>query len=184
MINYTKQDIIDSVNYGFKYALESQNDGKEVPEGNILQWLIGVKNYSYNEVMEIEDTIKISLYNTALIKIIKGHYEKYGNSEDLLNKIFNKIYGIGKYLNVSIISKMSYLRNVYHDVNRMANATQIEEIILSNCYKSNRDSNFDRYDYYKILVADLIIYKNGLKVIDLDLDEEEESKIIKILNGK
>jgi hypothetical protein len=31
--------IIKAVQYGFGYALNSQNDGKAVPTGNILQWL-------------------------------------------------------------------------------------------------------------------------------------------------
>lgn len=34
-----KELIIDAVQYGFGYALNSQNDGKSVPTGNILQWL-------------------------------------------------------------------------------------------------------------------------------------------------
>lgn len=37
------QDIIDAVQYGFKYRTESQNDNISVPEGNILQWFYNKK---------------------------------------------------------------------------------------------------------------------------------------------
>lgn len=42
-MEYTLQDIIDAVQYGFDYRGESQNDGKKVPAGNVLQWLMGKK---------------------------------------------------------------------------------------------------------------------------------------------
>ncbi len=42
-ITYTLQDIIDAVQYGFDYRIEAQNDGKSVPSGNVLQWLMAKK---------------------------------------------------------------------------------------------------------------------------------------------
>lgn len=42
-IEYTIEDILAAAQYGFKYAIESQNDGKSVPNGNILQWLMNRK---------------------------------------------------------------------------------------------------------------------------------------------
>lgn len=42
-MEYTLQDIIDAVQYGFDYRGESQNDGKKVPLGNTLQWLMWKK---------------------------------------------------------------------------------------------------------------------------------------------
>ena len=43
-MKYTLQDIIDAVQYGFDYRVESQNDGKKVPLGNTLQWLMAKKD--------------------------------------------------------------------------------------------------------------------------------------------
>jgi hypothetical protein len=43
-MEYTLQDIIDAVQYGFDYRGESQNDGKKVPLGNTLQWLMAKKD--------------------------------------------------------------------------------------------------------------------------------------------
>jgi len=43
-LKYTTQEIIDAVNYGFKYAIESQNNGLYVPIGNILQWIMHKRN--------------------------------------------------------------------------------------------------------------------------------------------
>lgn len=40
---YSLQDIIDAVQYGFDYRGNSQNDGKKVPLGNTLQWLMAKK---------------------------------------------------------------------------------------------------------------------------------------------
>lgn len=42
-VHWTLQDIIDSVQYGFDYRDISQNNGKNVPNGNVLQWLMGKK---------------------------------------------------------------------------------------------------------------------------------------------
>lgn len=39
-IKFTLQDIIDAVQYGFDYRVESMNDGKSVPIGNTLQYLM------------------------------------------------------------------------------------------------------------------------------------------------
>jgi len=43
-IIYTLQNIIDAVKYGFDYRDISQNNGKNVPNGNVLQWLMSKKN--------------------------------------------------------------------------------------------------------------------------------------------
>lgn len=40
---YTLEDIIEAVNYGFNYKDNSQHD-REVPVGNTLQWLMARKN--------------------------------------------------------------------------------------------------------------------------------------------
>ena len=42
-VEYTLEDIIDAVQYGFDYRVNSQNDGKSVPLGNVLQWLMSKK---------------------------------------------------------------------------------------------------------------------------------------------
>lgn len=43
-LKYTTQEMIDAVNYGFKYAHESQNHTGDVPLGNILQWIMYKRN--------------------------------------------------------------------------------------------------------------------------------------------
>ena len=43
-MEYTLEDIIDAVQYGFDYKTESQNNGQNVPIGNTLQWLMSKKN--------------------------------------------------------------------------------------------------------------------------------------------
>ncbi len=43
-LKYTTQEMIDAVNYGFKYATESQNHTGDVPIGNILQWIMYKRN--------------------------------------------------------------------------------------------------------------------------------------------
>jgi len=42
-LEFSLDDIIDAVQYGFDYRVSSQNDGKSVPVGNILQWLMSKK---------------------------------------------------------------------------------------------------------------------------------------------
>lgn len=42
-VEYTLEDIVDAVQYGFDYRVNSQNDGKSVPLGNVLQWLMSKK---------------------------------------------------------------------------------------------------------------------------------------------
>ena len=39
-MKFTLEDIIDAVQYGFDYRVESMNDGKSVPLGNTLQYLM------------------------------------------------------------------------------------------------------------------------------------------------
>lgn len=41
---WTLDDIVQAAQYGFKYRGESQNDGKQVPVGNVLQWLMARKS--------------------------------------------------------------------------------------------------------------------------------------------
>lgn len=43
-LKFTTQDMIEAVNYGFKYALESQHNNEFVPNGNILQWIMYKRN--------------------------------------------------------------------------------------------------------------------------------------------
>lgn len=43
-LEYTLDDVVKAAQYGFKYRGESQNDGKEVPVGNVLQWLMHRKS--------------------------------------------------------------------------------------------------------------------------------------------
>lgn len=52
-MEYTLQDIIDAVQYGFDYRAKSQNDGERVPLGNTLQWLMSKKN-----LMEVPEDFK------------------------------------------------------------------------------------------------------------------------------
>lgn len=46
VIEFTLEDIIDAVQYGFDYRVESMNDGKSVPLGNVLQHLMYTKKLS------------------------------------------------------------------------------------------------------------------------------------------
>lgn len=43
-MEFSLQDMMDAVQYGFKYHRDSQNDNVEVPTGNILQWLMYKKD--------------------------------------------------------------------------------------------------------------------------------------------
>lgn len=43
-LNYTTQDILDAVQYGFDYRSEAQNDNVKVPIGNVLQWIMYKKD--------------------------------------------------------------------------------------------------------------------------------------------
>lgn len=52
-IKFTLQDMIDAVQYGFDYRVKSQNDGKSVPVGNTLQWIM-----SKRELLEIPKEFK------------------------------------------------------------------------------------------------------------------------------
>ena len=52
-LEFSLDDIIDAVQYGFDYRVSSQNDGKSVPVGNILQWLMSKKN-----LMDIPEEFK------------------------------------------------------------------------------------------------------------------------------
>lgn len=45
--------ILEAVQYGFKYAQESQHDGESVPIGNIEQWIMWKKGFLYKEELEL-----------------------------------------------------------------------------------------------------------------------------------
>jgi hypothetical protein len=62
-IEYTIEDIIAAAQYGFKYAIESQNDGKSVPVGNIMQWMMNKKGLI---------TVPKDFHNIILSERIKG----------------------------------------------------------------------------------------------------------------
>lgn len=42
-MEFTLEDIIEAVQYGFDYRVESMNDGKSVPLGNTLQFIMYIK---------------------------------------------------------------------------------------------------------------------------------------------
>jgi hypothetical protein len=42
-MEFTLEDILDAVQYGFDYRVEAMNDGVSVPDGNVLQWLMNKK---------------------------------------------------------------------------------------------------------------------------------------------
>ena len=42
-MEFTLEDILDAVQYGFDYRENSQNDGVKVPDGNVLQWVMWKK---------------------------------------------------------------------------------------------------------------------------------------------
>lgn len=42
-IEFTLEDILDAVQYGFDYRVEAMNNGVSVPDGNVLQWLMNKK---------------------------------------------------------------------------------------------------------------------------------------------
>lgn len=58
---FTLEDILDAVQYGFDYRVESMNDGKSVPIGNTLQHLMWRK-----ELKEVPEEFK------KLIEIVKN----------------------------------------------------------------------------------------------------------------
>lgn len=41
---FSLEDVVDAVQYGFEYSLNSQHDGNGVPIGNTLQWLMAKKD--------------------------------------------------------------------------------------------------------------------------------------------
>lgn len=48
-LSYSKDDMVNAITYGFTYYRDSMNDGKDVPLGNKLQWLIYYSNLSEKE---------------------------------------------------------------------------------------------------------------------------------------
>lgn len=43
-MSFSLEDVVEAVQYGFDYSLNSQHDGKRVPIGNTLQWLMSKKD--------------------------------------------------------------------------------------------------------------------------------------------
>ena len=56
-MQFTLEDILDAVQYGFDYRVDSMNDGKSVPVGNTLQHLMWRKNLK--EVPEEFEKLRI-----------------------------------------------------------------------------------------------------------------------------
>lgn len=44
--------LVDAVQYGFEYAIESQNDGKAVPQGNVDQFIMYRLGFKTREEFE------------------------------------------------------------------------------------------------------------------------------------
>ena len=61
MEKYSLEDIIEAVQYGFDYREESMNDGKHVPLGNTLQWLMHRKGF-IEVPQEFKDKLKNRTY--------------------------------------------------------------------------------------------------------------------------
>ena len=61
---FSENDMMDAIEYGFKYFRDSQNNGIDVPKGNKLQWLLNRKYTTKTFEVEIEET-------PTNIKIIK-----------------------------------------------------------------------------------------------------------------
>ena len=57
-ISYTLEDILEAVQYGFDYRVNSMNDGKHVPLGNTLQWLM-----AWKKLNQIPEEFKEKLKN-------------------------------------------------------------------------------------------------------------------------
>lgn len=38
---FTLEQMLEAIQYGFTYHRDSMNDDKEVPDGNKVQWIIG-----------------------------------------------------------------------------------------------------------------------------------------------
>ena len=60
-MNYTLEDILEAVQYGFDYRVDSMNDGKHVPLGNTLQWII-VRKKLKEIPKEFEEKLKNRTY--------------------------------------------------------------------------------------------------------------------------
>lgn len=58
-MEFTLEDILDAVQYGFDYRAESMNDGKSVPIGNTLQHIMWRKKLKEvpKEFVELRDKI-------------------------------------------------------------------------------------------------------------------------------
>ena len=53
---FSEADMMDAIEYGFKYFRDSQNNGIDVPKGNKLQWLLNRKSLPKTFEVEIEET--------------------------------------------------------------------------------------------------------------------------------
>lgn len=56
-LDYSLDDILDAIKYGFEYHRDAQNNGIDVPLGNKLQWLMGRKELVFvpNEFKKKQD---------------------------------------------------------------------------------------------------------------------------------
>lgn len=56
-LEFTLDDVLDAIKYGFEYHRDAQNNGIDVPLGNKLQWLMGRKELVFvpNEFKEKQD---------------------------------------------------------------------------------------------------------------------------------
>ena len=64
-VEYTLEDIMAAVQYGFDYRTKAQNDGIKVPSGNVLQWLMARKELISvpKEFDEYQQKEKITMAN-------------------------------------------------------------------------------------------------------------------------
>jgi hypothetical protein len=57
-MDYSLEDILEAVQYGFDFRVQSLNNSKNVPLGNTLQWLMWRKN-----LKEVPEEFKEKLKN-------------------------------------------------------------------------------------------------------------------------
>lgn len=76
-MSFSLEDVVEAVQYGFDYSLNSQHDGKRVPIGNTLQWLMSKKDLLEvpKEFEEIKEKYSMNIPLDDL-KFIKEHHEK------------------------------------------------------------------------------------------------------------
>ena len=60
-MDYSLDDILEAVQYGFDFREQSRNNSKNVPLGNTLQWLMWRKN-----LKEVPEEFKEKLKNRTM----------------------------------------------------------------------------------------------------------------------